>query len=157
MVFVVDSWAVLRPSGAQPREGKHGKLQQKRQGQKQQQRIQDDELQQREPKPKNKTRPLCTETCLLGLAYGGPTNSNCDNAQKHDQNHIGLSEFLQPVQHQLATDRGRHADCTPLHRSGSRGSLFKVCLSTHEYTLVAQGVGDCDRAYLQREQEIGRG
>jgi hypothetical protein len=39
-----------------------------------------------------------------------------------------------------ASDRGRGADCKPLHMKGSRGALFKVRLSSHGYILVAKGM-----------------
>ena len=68
--------------------------------------------------------------------------------------HITRSEFLRLVRYQLATDRGRDADCGPLYRSGARGSLFKVRLSSHGYTLVAKGMETLDRAHLQHENEI---
>ncbi|KAM4067886.1 lipopolysaccharide kinase [Hirsutella rhossiliensis] len=141
--------------------GQRGKQQQKQRKQKQQQQqvqqLQDQEQQQRSPpapKPNIKTRPFCTQACLLGLAHGGPIDSKCLNAQDHGPAHISPPEFLQLVQHQLATDRGRDADCTPLHLSGSRGSLFKVRLSSHGYTLVAKGVEDLDLICLQHEQDI---
>jgi len=46
------------------------------------------------------SRPFCTQRCLLGLAYGGPMDEHCPNADHHGQAHID----------QLATDRGPDAD-----------------------------------------------
>ncbi|GAB1318647.1 hypothetical protein MFIFM68171_08857 [Madurella fahalii] len=105
-------------------------------------------------KPNVQSRPFCTQQCLLGLAYGGPMDRNCPNADHHGQEHIDRLEFLRLIRHQLATDRGPDADCAPLHRSGARGSLFKVRLSTHSYTLVAKGIESFDRMYLQHENKI---
>lgn len=51
-------------------------------------------------------------------------------------------------------DRGSDADCTPLYISGSRGSLFKVRLSSHGYTLVAKGMDTIHRAFLRHENRI---
>ncbi|KXJ84854.1 hypothetical protein Micbo1qcDRAFT_169894, partial [Microdochium bolleyi] len=102
--------------------------------------------------PSIHTRPFCTQRCLLGLARGGPLDETCPNSQHHgQQGRIDQVEFLRLVRDQLARDRGHDADCTPLHRSGARGSLFKVRLSTHGYTLVAKGVESADHAYLQHE------
>ncbi|KAM4065625.1 hypothetical protein HRG_010646 [Hirsutella rhossiliensis] len=138
--------------------GQRGKQQQKQQQVQQQHRqLQGQKQHQPSPpalKPSINTRPFCTSACLLGLAHGRPTDSKCPNAQDHGPAHISPPEFLQLVRHQLATDRGRDSDCTPLHLSGSRGSLFKVRLSSHGYTLVAKGVEGLDFACLQREQDI---
>ncbi|KAF5136461.1 hypothetical protein E5D57_000223 [Metarhizium anisopliae] len=105
-------------------------------------------------KPDIQSRPFCTQRCLLGLAYGGPMDKNCPNAGYHGQKRISPLEFLQLIRHQLAVDRGRDADCVPLHRSGSRGSLFKVRLTSHGYTLVAKGVEGLDLACLQHENDM---
>ncbi|KAM4061551.1 kinase [Hirsutella rhossiliensis] len=105
-------------------------------------------------KPDIQSRPFCTQNCLLGLAYGGPTDENCPNADHHRQGHINRLEFLRLIRDQLATDRGRDADCVSLYVSGARGSLFKVRLSSHGYTLVAKGVESLDLACLQHENEM---
>ncbi|KAH7012653.1 uncharacterized protein B0I36DRAFT_369779 [Microdochium trichocladiopsis] len=105
-------------------------------------------------KPNIQGRPFCTQQCLLGLAFGGPTDENCPNSDHHGQGHIDRLEFLRRIRDQLAMDRGRDADCAPLHRSGARGSLFKVRLSTHGYTLVAKGMEGLDRACMQHENEM---
>ncbi|KJZ70625.1 hypothetical protein HIM_09980 [Hirsutella minnesotensis 3608] len=105
-------------------------------------------------KPDIQSRPFCTQRCLLGLAYGWPMDESCPNADNHGQGHINRLEFLRLIRDQLATDRGRDADCAPIHRSGSRGSLFKVRLSSHGYTLVAKGVESLDLACLQHENEM---
>ncbi|KND86166.1 hypothetical protein TOPH_09209 [Tolypocladium ophioglossoides CBS 100239] len=105
-------------------------------------------------KPNIQSRPFCTQQCLLGLAYGGPTDENCPNSDDHGQGHINRLEFIRLVRDQLATDRDHDADCAPLYLSGARGSLFKVRLSTHGYTLVAKGVEGLDLSCLQHENEI---
>jgi hypothetical protein len=63
-------------------------------------------------------------------------------------------DFLRLIRVQLAQDRGPDADCKPLYLSGARGSLFKVRLSSHGYTLVAKGVEHCDRRLLECENEL---
>ncbi|KAJ2894395.1 hypothetical protein MKZ38_007561 [Zalerion maritima] len=105
-------------------------------------------------KPNVESRQFCTQKCLLGLAYGGPTDENCPNSDDHGQKHISRLEFLSLIRTQLATDRGRDADCAPLHLTGSRGSLFKVRLSSHGYTLVAKGMESLDHALLQHENKM---
>lgn len=49
-------------------------------------------------------------------------------------------DFLRSLRTQLAEDRGPDADSTPLYVFGAIGSLFKLRLSAHGYTLVAKGV-----------------
>ena len=81
-------------------------------------------------------------------------DKKCPNSDDHGQKHINRLEFLRLIRSQLATDRGRDADCAPLYLSGSRGSLFKVRLSSHGYTLVAKGMESLDRALLQHENKM---
>jgi hypothetical protein len=100
------------------------------------------------------SRPFCTQQCLLGLAYGGPMDENCPNFDNHGQRHISQMEFLCRIRAQLAVDRGPDADSVPLYLSGALGSLFKVRLSSHGYTLVAKGVERLDLGRLQHENEV---
>ncbi|KAH8907562.1 hypothetical protein BR93DRAFT_878021 [Coniochaeta sp. PMI_546] len=101
------------------------------------------------------TRPFCTQQCLLALAYGLAPDKDCPNSQHHErQGRIDRLDFLDRIREQLARDRGPGADCTPLYRSGARGSLYKVRLSTHGYTLVVKGVESVDRACLQHENDM---
>ncbi|KAK0701162.1 hypothetical protein B0T21DRAFT_379291 [Apiosordaria backusii] len=104
--------------------------------------------------PNIQSRPFCTHRCLLGLAYGGPMDENCPNTNYHGHKHIDKDTFLRLIRDQLATDRGPDADCAPLHRSGARGTLYKVRLSTHGYTLVAKGVEAMDLGCLEHENKI---
>ena len=99
-------------------------------------------------------QPFYTQQCLLGLAYCGPMDKNCPSSDHHGQVHITRPESLHLVRNQLAIDRGRDADCAPLYLFGARGSLFKVRLSSHGYTLVAKGMESLDRAHLQHKSEI---
>jgi hypothetical protein len=101
-----------------------------------------------------KDRLYCTHECLRGLAFGGPMDEKCPNAEHHASKHIDRDEFLRLVQEQLATDRGTDADCMPLYVSGARGSLFKVRLSSHGYTLVAKGVEPMDAHSLRHEEKM---
>ncbi|KAJ6437118.1 LOW QUALITY PROTEIN: Major facilitator superfamily domain, general substrate transporter [Purpureocillium lavendulum] len=117
-------------------------------------RLGDRREQSRATKPNVQSRPFCTQHCLLGLAYGGPMDENCPNVNHHGQGHIARVEFVRLIRGQLATDCGHDADCAPLHRSGARGSLFKVRLSSHGYTLVAKGVESLDLGCLQHENEV---
>ena len=78
-------------------------------------------------------------------------DKDCPNFRKHGQKHIDQLTFLHLIHVQLATDHGFDADCTPLHLSGSRGSVFKVRLSSHSYTLVAKGMESLNRARLRHE------
>ncbi|RCI13867.1 hypothetical protein L249_8268 [Ophiocordyceps polyrhachis-furcata BCC 54312] len=105
-------------------------------------------------KPNIRIRPYCSQDCLLGLAHGGPMDKNCPNADDHGQKHISRAKFLRLVRSQLATDRGCDADCAALHLTGARGSLFKVRLSSHGYTLVAKGVEEMDLDCLQHETDM---
>ncbi|KAK3363862.1 hypothetical protein B0T25DRAFT_492773 [Lasiosphaeria hispida] len=99
-------------------------------------------------------RPYCTHQCLLGLAFGGPMDKSCPNAATHGPKHIPAVEFRRLLRAQLATDRGADADCVTLYLSGAVGSLFKLRLSAHGYTLVAKGVQAEDMEKLQFENGI---
>ncbi|KAH7176404.1 hypothetical protein EDB81DRAFT_37339 [Dactylonectria macrodidyma] len=105
-------------------------------------------------RPKILDRPYCTHECLRGLAVGGEMDESCPNFTKHGDEHITIDAFLIWSQHQLATDRGCDADCAPLYLSGARGSLFKFCLSSHGYTLVAKGVEYMDAEPLRYEKKV---
>lgn len=96
----------------------------------------------------------CSHKCLLGLKCRRPVDKTCPNASSHGQKHIDRAEFLSLLQAQLAKDRGPDADCTPLYLSGFVGSLFKVRLSLHGYTLVAKGVETANLEFLQHEEKV---
>ncbi|KAH9894519.1 hypothetical protein F4778DRAFT_747350 [Xylariomycetidae sp. FL2044] len=99
-------------------------------------------------------RPFCTHRCLLGLANGDKIDTNCPNASDHGRQHLDKTRFLKLVRTQLFKDRGPDADAMPLYLSGAVGSLFKVRLSSHGYTLVAKGVEEHDLNRLQHENEM---
>lgn len=136
-----NSKSVLEPAAAKKarnRASRRGEAQ--GQGSTQKQNIQD--------------RPFCTHSCLKGLAHGGPMDEHCPNAESHGQEHIDKQTFLSLVRDQLATDRGRDADCVPMFLSGARGSLFKVRLSSHGYTLVAKGMQSGHEQFLRHENAM---
>ncbi|KAK3312513.1 hypothetical protein B0H66DRAFT_578616 [Apodospora peruviana] len=108
----------------------------------------------REGRPDIQDRAYCTHQCLIGLALGGPMDQSCPNAPCHRPRHISRVDFLHLLRAQLARDRGRDADSAPLYLAGAVGSLFKVRLSTHGYTLVAKGVESANRGRLQNEEDI---
>ncbi|KAJ0135558.1 hypothetical protein HZ326_21421 [Fusarium oxysporum f. sp. albedinis] len=99
-------------------------------------------------------RPYCTHACLRGIASGGPLDERCPKIADHGEAHIDRQSFVALLRDQLATDRGDDADCTPLGISGSRGSLFKLCLSLRGYTLVAKGVEAMDARHLRHENKM---
>ncbi|EXL39778.1 hypothetical protein FOCG_17630 [Fusarium oxysporum f. sp. radicis-lycopersici 26381] len=105
-------------------------------------------------RPNIHDRPYCTHECLRGLAFGGSMDEKCPNLANHGNMHITLREFLRLAKVQLAVDRGKDANCVPLYLSGSRGSLFKFCLSSHGYTLVAKGVEAMDTEHLRYENKV---
>ncbi|KPA36814.1 serine threonine protein kinase [Fusarium langsethiae] len=105
-------------------------------------------------RPNIQHRLYCTHECLRGLAFGGPMDEECPNLANHGNMHINLHEFLRLARDQLAVDRGKDANCVPLYLSGSRGSLFKFCLLSHGYTLVAKGVEAMDTEHLRYENKV---
>ncbi|KAK4643163.1 hypothetical protein QC761_0064990 [Podospora bellae-mahoneyi] len=105
-------------------------------------------------RPDIQDRAYCTHQCLVGLALGGPIDPSCPNAPYHKPGHISRVDFLHLLRAQLARDRGRDANSAPLYLAGAVGSLFKVRLSTHGYTLVAKGVESANRGRLQNEENI---
>jgi hypothetical protein len=100
------------------------------------------------------TSPFCTQKCLLGLAHGATMDEKCPNFSDHGREHIGVARFLELIRAQLASNIGVDAGCQPLYLSGSRGSLFKIRLPSHGYTLVAKGVERIDHSLLQHEQQV---
>jgi tRNA A-37 threonylcarbamoyl transferase component Bud32 len=104
--------------------------------------------------PRIEDRPFCTQQCLLGLANAGELDDQRPNLRDHRERHISPKTFISLIRTQLARDRGRGADCKPLHIKGSRGALFKVRLSSHGYTLVAKGMERAQREYLFHESKL---
>jgi hypothetical protein len=99
-------------------------------------------------------RLLCSQKCLWGLMRGGPLDKQCPNVHCHAREHIGRLQFLRLIRIQLATDRGRNADCMPICISSAISTLFKVRLSSHGYTVVAKGVETSQVHHLRRENEL---
>ncbi|EEH49235.1 uncharacterized protein PADG_05314 [Paracoccidioides brasiliensis Pb18] len=99
--------------------------------------------------PAIKTRPYCSQQCLLALKDGSPLDPSCPNYQDHQKGRIQIHSFRSRFQRQLAMDRGPDADCCPLYKAGSCGALFKVRLSSHGYTVVPEGV-----EYGQDERDV---
>ncbi|KAG6070787.1 hypothetical protein E4U15_007816, partial [Claviceps sp. LM218 group G6] len=81
--------------------------------------------------------PYCTHECLRGLTFGGSLDEKCPNAKDHGNEHIDREEFLRLLGEQLEFPR-INAEFLPLNASGSVGSLFKIRLLSHGYTLVAK-------------------
>lgn len=99
----------------------------------------------------------CSQECLLGLATDtcSKTDGNCPNAAEHGQRHLRRSEFISLIQRHLTLETS--SSClAPLNVSGSRGSLFRLCLPTHGYVLLAKGVQREDECHLLNEAMIYR-
>ena len=99
-------------------------------------------------------RPYCSHQCLLGLMKSLPVDRTCPNAHLHARQHISVEQFQMMIRSQLATDRGTTPDCMPLWIEGARGSLLKVCLTSHGYTMVAKGTNQENHKYLDQEARI---
>ncbi|KAK4073571.1 hypothetical protein Purlil1_13013 [Purpureocillium lilacinum] len=113
------------------------------------------EVQRRGTRQRNtRQRQYCTHQCLRGLVLGSAIHKGCPNVLDHGQSHLHLQDFRHRIWKQLATDRGRDSNCMPLGLSGLHGSLFKVCLATYGYTLVAKGVEEVDAGILRHEARI---
>jgi hypothetical protein len=72
-----------------------------------------------------------SHACLKGLAHVEKVDKNCPDWNSHGKKHVDKLSFLSLVRDQPARDRGHDADCAPMFRSGARGSLFKVHLTSH--------------------------
>jgi tRNA A-37 threonylcarbamoyl transferase component Bud32 len=105
-------------------------------------------------RPRIEDRLYCTHQCLFGLASAGALDENCPNLEDHRGQHLRLENFLCLIRVQLAEDRGRDADCTPLYVKGSRGALVKIRLSSHGYTFVAKAMKQVDRPHLLQEASV---
>lgn len=99
-------------------------------------------------------REYCSLSCLLGLTKGGHLDLGCPNIADHGKRHLRQLEFLGLVREQLARDRGRVTDCEPLWISGSRGAMFKVTLTSHDYTVIAKGVRHHHVLHLNNEAKV---
>ncbi|KKZ66964.1 hypothetical protein EMCG_07356 [[Emmonsia] crescens] len=104
--------------------------------------------------PAIKDRPYCSQQCLLALRDGSPFDPSCPNYQDHRKGHMKVEDFRSHIRKQLARDRGPDADCRPLYKAGSCGTLLKVRLSSHGYTLVAKAVESKDKDKLQHERKV---
>ncbi|KAG5917268.1 hypothetical protein E4U61_002880 [Claviceps capensis] len=89
--------------------------------------------------------PYCTHECLRGLTFSGSLNEKCPNAKDHATEHIDREEFLRLIREQLEAFPRINAECFPLNASGSVGSLFKIRLLSHGYTLVTTAFSKYDR------------
>lgn len=99
----------------------------------------------------------CSQECLLGLASDSCSkmDPNCPNAAEHGKRHLRRSDFISLIQGHLTLETFSFC-LAPLHVSGSRGSLFRLCLPTHGYALLAKGVQQEDECYLLNEAKIYR-
>ena len=96
----------------------------------------------------------CTHRCLLGLCRGLAVDPRCPNVPLHGQTHLARTEFLQQLSEQLTFHRGQDVGCCALYIHGARGTLLKVRLLTHGYTLVAKAVERTNLKDLQNEAQI---
>lgn len=100
----------------------------------------------------------CSQECLLGLATDSrsKTDPECPNAAEHGQRHLRRSDFISLIQDHLNLERFSSSCLVPLNVSGSRGSLFRLCLPSHGYVLLAKGVEQEDECHLINEAMIYR-
>lgn len=99
-------------------------------------------------------REYCTQACLLGLATGGPLDVRCPNVVHHGKKHLKKSLFLRMVQTQMKEQRDKVTDCKPLDIDGSRGTMFKITLTSHGYTIIAKGVQKDNIKHLRNEANV---
>ncbi|PGG95124.1 hypothetical protein AJ80_10022 [Polytolypa hystricis UAMH7299] len=104
--------------------------------------------------PAIKHRPYCSQQCLLALRDSSPLDPSCPNYQDHRKGRVKVEDFRSQIRTQLARDRGPDADCRPLYKAGSCGTLLKVRLLSHRYTLVAKAVEYKDKQQLQHEMKV---
>jgi tRNA A-37 threonylcarbamoyl transferase component Bud32 len=105
----------------------------------------------------NISRQYCTQECLRGLLTGGTLDKSCPNVEDHGgkgngKHVVNRSAFLRMMRHQLACDRD--TDCEPLYIQGARGTLFRLTLSSHGYTVAAKGTISAFTPYLRHEAAI---
>ncbi|OAX80549.1 hypothetical protein ACJ72_05120, partial [Emergomyces africanus] len=104
--------------------------------------------------PKIKSRPYCSQKCLLALRDDGPLDISCPNYLTHLKGRIQPAEFRALIREQLSKDRGPDANCRPLYKKGSCGAAFKIHLFSHGYTLLAKGVERNNSHKLEHENEV---
>lgn len=96
-------------------------------------------------------RRYCTLECLRGLANGGVLDRVCPNVNDHGKSKhvLTVQSFIKRLQRQLSETV--NADCEVLGIHGSRGTLLKVTLSSHGYTVPAKCTVPEFRDYLRHE------
>ncbi|KAF2752644.1 hypothetical protein EJ05DRAFT_269824 [Pseudovirgaria hyperparasitica] len=101
-----------------------------------------------------KERQYCTSECLRGLLVRGPLDHKCPNVKAHGRHthQIDRSAFLRLMHEQLSRDLDHDVDCLRIH--GSRGVLFRICLTSHGYTVAAKGTPAEFICHLKHEAAV---
>ena len=106
-------------------------------------------------------RSFCTQSCLQGLARGGPLDRRCPNLSNHcekghqgDRHQLDGEKFRMLLNEQLRQNRGDA--CQPLGKQGARGALFMVTLTSYGYTVLAKGTVLAFVKDLRHEAEVYR-
>lgn len=99
-------------------------------------------------------RVLYSSMCLLGLATGGSLDIPCPDVAHHGKKQLKKSFFLRMVQFQMKEQRDKVTDCKPLDIGGSRGTIFKITLTSHGYTIIAKGVQKDNIHHLQNKANV---
>ena len=109
----------------------------------------------------NRKRAFCTQSCLQGLAYGGPLDGDCPNIADHCQegdegngHRLDGETFRTLLSEQMQWNRIEV--CSPLGMQGARGALFKMTLPSHGYTVVAKGTISAFVQDLRHEADVYR-
>ena len=109
----------------------------------------------------NRKRAFCTQSCLQGLAYGGPLDGDCPNIADHcqegnegNEHRLDGETFRTLLSEQMQWNRIEV--CSPLGMQGARDALFKMTLPSHGYTVVAKGTISAFVQDLRHEADVYR-
>lgn len=105
----------------------------------------------------HRSRPYCTQKCLLGLVEGSELDPSCPHVEAHrrsDGNVHALTKEQLCALFQDQLDLTMDYNCTNTELWGSRSMIFKVSLASYGYTLIAKGTRDVFIPDLQHEGEI---
>ncbi|KAM0796483.1 hypothetical protein BDR22DRAFT_825104 [Usnea florida] len=109
----------------------------------------------------NRKRAFCTQSCLQGLAYGGPLDGDCPNIADHcregnegNGHRLDGETFRTLLSEQMQWNRIEV--CSPLGMQGARGALFKMTLPSYGYTVVAKGTISAFVQDLRHEADVYR-
>ncbi|KAJ5925846.1 hypothetical protein N7454_007356 [Penicillium verhagenii] len=103
-----------------------------------------------------KSRPFCSQNCLLGLQRNTALDPCCPNFYQHKgvktDHQVTAQEFIRQLEQRLDEDIDQY--CSPLGWCGASGAPFKITCPTYGYTMVGKGTTAQLWPQVSREAEV---